>query len=264
MGVTPRHRDPGLARRRARIVVTAAIALASCGDPPAPPLDRSHLPETPAAQRFAEEIYPILRDRCVDCHHPEVEPPWYAHIPVLGGFVSRDVEWGRERFDLSRPYPFNADSEAGPRGYLLALRTALTDDAMPPWLYGIAHPGSHLSGSQRRVILEWIDQALQEWPTPAEDAPLAERAEDVFRNRCARCHQEGVDDEMNGGFDYVTDLAFLADDEDYVVAGESDDSPLYERLTDDEDPMPPSPSDRLAPHEIEWIRQWIDAGAPTP
>jgi mono/diheme cytochrome c family protein len=225
------------------------------------------VPPTPALRRYVAEVYPILEAKCIDCHHREVAPPWYAALPLLGPRVERDVRWGRQRLDLSRPYPFLDPEHAealGGRAYLVALRTAVLDESMPPMLYRLTHPLSSLDADEERTLLGWVDEALAEWDRPGPEAALADRVSDVVRNRCARCHNEGVHDDMNGAFDFVSDLPFLAEDEDYVVAGDAEGSPLFERLVDGSDPMPPSPNDALSPDEIELVREWIDEGAETP
>jgi mono/diheme cytochrome c family protein len=225
------------------------------------------MPATPAAERYASEIYPILEANCLACHHARVEPPWYAALPGIGPWVKRDVEWGRQRLDLSLPYPLlDADRarDLDGRAYLYALRTVLLDDSMPPLEYWLVHPTASLSAAERTAILDWVDVALAEWAAPGEEAAIPERAAHLFRSRCARCHNPGVDEDMNGAFDFVSDLEFLAEDEDYVVAEDADESPLFERLVDDEDPMPPSRNDGLSENEIEIIRRWIDEGAEAP
>ncbi len=268
------HRTPSSAARwrtwRTALALVLGVGAAACGSEPPHAPDPATLPETPGAARFLSEAYPILEARCLDCHHSDVAAPWYASIPLLGDPVRRDVEWGRQRFDLARPYPFLADdSEHGGRGpgersYLYALRTALLDDTMPPTLYLVTHPFGSLSDPERGTLLDWVESALDDFPEPTADAPAEQRAEHVLRNRCARCHSQGVDADMNGAFDYVTDLAFLAEDDDYIEPEDAEASPLFERLVDDADPMPPSPHDRLSEREIEWIAEWIDEGAEAP
>ena len=99
--------------------------------------------------------------------------------------------------------------------------------------------------------------------TPVDALEIHEKVGIVMEDRCARCHQESVASEMNGGFDFATELAFLAEDEDYIEPEDPEASPLFEHLVGDEDTMPPSPRDRLSEDEIEWVRVWIEEGAPS-
>jgi mono/diheme cytochrome c family protein len=221
-------------------------------------------------ERYARDVEPIFRRKCFDCHHGGTEPPWYAAIPIAGAMISRDIEWGRQRLDLQNPYPFVASDEVGRRAYLIGLRTALLDDTMPPRAYLLTHPFGFLRDSERELILAWLEDAIESLSGAVElessndvDLLLFHRVKKLVRNRCARCHRSSVHERMNGAFDYVTDLAYLSEGDDYVFPGNLDESLLYKRITDPEDSMPPSPNDHLSPAEVERIRAWIEAGAPT-
>ncbi len=268
-------RGPAHAARRVALLrigiaalLTAALAAAfvGCGDP-APSRPRPGASDgSVGAARFAEEVYPIFERKCLDCHHSEVSPPWYAVLPLIGPTVRRDIEWGRQRLDLALPYPFTEGDEVGPAGHLYGLRSATLEDSMPPLLYRFTHPRSPLTDEERRTIVDWAEAAIAETAerNAREARDLPGRAADLLRNRCSRCHRGAVDDEMNGGFDYAWDVEYLSEDEDYVVAEDSEGSPLFERLIDDRDPMPPSPHDRLTEDEVELVRLWIDEGAAAP
>jgi mono/diheme cytochrome c family protein len=176
------------------------------------------------------------------------------------------MEWGAQRLDLSLPVPFAHSPWVGERAYLIALRTALLDDSMPPAAYLLLHPLHSLSSAEREAILGWVDAALERLePGSAErdgDLSLAERTAGVLRDRCARCHNPDVDDEMNGEFDFVADLPFLVDDGEYVEPEDVEASKLWERIASREEPMPPSPNDRLDRAEKALVREWIEEGAP--
>ncbi len=106
--------------------------------------------------------------------------------------------------------------------------------------------------------------APQAVPLPG-DAALAARVQGHFQQHCARCH--GVELEKQGkkpkdGFGFVDDLARLARDRDYVVAGAPDRSPLYGALLPDADPRMPfgadkDPTKALAPDAIRDVADWI-------
>src|SRR5262249_49713622 len=63
-----------------------------------------------------------------------------------------------------------------------------------------------------------------------------------------------------GGFDYVLDRDRLVV-RDQVVPGKADQSPLLLRIRMGE--MPPAPRPAPTTAEIEVVRRWIEAGAPT-
>ena len=65
-------------------------------------------------------------------------------------------------------------------------------------------------------------------PAPAAEADLTRKAKQVLETHCHRCH--GKDGAVEGGFNYVLDLAKLADRKK-VVPGNPDASPLLRRTS---------------------------------
>jgi mono/diheme cytochrome c family protein len=97
-------------------------------------------------------------------------------------------------------------------------------------------------------------------PPEAPTAELARKAQNVLSTHCQKCH--GQDGKVKGGFGYATDLAQLVS-RGKVIPGDSAASPLFQRITDADDPMPPREAKvRPTPEEVEILRRWIDAGAP--
>src|SRR5262249_4733294 len=84
------------------------------------------------------------------------------------------------------------------------------------------------------------------------------RAEAVLRTHCGTCHGPGGTGK--GGFDYLLDRDRLVA-RNQVVPGKPDDSPLLQRIEQDE--MPPGKRPRLKDEERAVLRRWIDAGAPS-
>jgi len=107
-------------------------------------------------------------------------------------------------------------------------------------------------------------------PTFSEgDKLYALQIKRLFADKCMACH--GADpDELGGNFDMRSRSAMLKGGdsfEDEVLIPESGrDSFLYVVTTRKEAgyEMPPKESESLTPEESNWIRQWIDLGAPWP
>ena len=91
----------------------------------------------------------------------------------------------------------------------------------------------------------------------------------VFLDKCVACH--GADpDELGGNFDMRTRAAMLSGGdsfgEEVLIPESGRDSFLYVVTTRKEEgyEMPPKESERLTSEESNWIREWIDLGAPWP
>jgi len=100
------------------------------------------------------------------------------------------------------------------------------------------------------------------WPTlvQATDADtLATKAQTVLKTHCSRCHT--TDGKAKGGFDFVLDRTKLVA-RGKIVAGQPDESELYQRVRDDAMP-PKGVQPRIDADDRALLKQWIEAGAPT-
>ncbi len=98
---------------------------------------------------------------------------------------------------------------------------------------------------------------------------FAKRILPLFKEKCLGCH--GNDPEkIKAEFDMRTIESIIRGGESGVAAivpKDSQKSPLYlatTRTHEQWSAMPPKESDRLNEDQIEWIQQWIEAGAPWP
>ncbi len=98
------------------------------------------------------------------------------------------------------------------------------------------------------------------WAQEAEPHELAASAYAVFETHCAACHAHG---ERDGGFGEVLNLDAMVADDFLVVPGEPDESEVYLMMAYSQMPPPAAGLPEVQPTEIEAVRAWIAAGAPT-
>ncbi|MGB7343135.1 MAG: c-type cytochrome domain-containing protein [Pirellulaceae bacterium] len=95
------------------------------------------------------------------------------------------------------------------------------------------------------------------------NSDLANRSKELMKQHCYRCH--GVEKEVPG-LD-VLDVAKLklsrSDEPAYVVAGNPDESLLWQRVGVDKDMPPESVKKRPTEAELAIIKNWIESGAPS-
>jgi uncharacterized membrane protein len=97
--------------------------------------------------------------------------------------------------------------------------------------------------------------------SPEEPLRLAQRVRDIFEAKCLDCHGPELP-RPKGKFGYVLDLKRMADNPDYVVRGDPQESELYLMVESDEMPGEDAPVPPLTPEEKEFVRRWIEIGAP--
>ncbi|MGE0376368.1 MAG: SUMF1/EgtB/PvdO family nonheme iron enzyme [Planctomycetaceae bacterium] len=88
-----------------------------------------------------------------------------------------------------------------------------------------------------------------------EEIARAQRAAQILKENCFRCHGESGNDE--GGLDNVLNLRKLIARR-LIVAGNSNESVLLQRITAGD---MPADADPLSPDDQTLLREWIDAGA---
>jgi hypothetical protein len=110
-------------------------------------------------------------------------------------------------------------------------------------------------------------------PTGPQSAPAAVPAEQLFaehvrpllEEKCLACH--GKEKKLRGGLDLRTRAGMLKGGDGgkpALVPGRPEGSSLYVAVTRRHKDlvMPPKENDRLSAEQVEWLRQWIAAGAP--
>jgi hypothetical protein len=114
------------------------------------------------------------------------------------------------------------------------------------------------------------------WPGPLEDSKAAtsRQAERLFtlrvypllKEKCFGCHGNDPKD-LRGDLDMRTRDDLLKggeSEEPSLVPGKPNESPMYLAVLWDGLEMPPKENDRLTEVDTEYIRKWIEAGAPWP
>jgi len=101
------------------------------------------------------------------------------------------------------------------------------------------------------------------------EALFVRRIQPLLAEKCLSCHG---DDEakIKGGLDLRTRAELMLggdSDKPAIIPGKPDESPLILaalRQSEDFEPMPPKEPDRLSAQQIDWLKEWITAGAPWP
>jgi hypothetical protein len=119
-------------------------------------------PVTQAAAFPSTEAEAIARGACMDCHSNETDWPPYSYVAPMSWLVRRDVERGREAFNLSeldREQEADFDDAAD----------EVEDGSMPPRQYELAHPDARLSDDERQVLIEAFEAMDDGAPATEED-----------------------------------------------------------------------------------------------
>jgi formylglycine-generating enzyme required for sulfatase activity len=145
--------------------------------------------------------------------------------------------------------PLSSDRD-GPS--VLAVDVSSHHDPAPP-------PPSNAATSQNEPAPP-ASHPVPPQPSPPSPEELAGKAREILRANCYRCH--GQDGAIEGGFNYVLDPQQLVARRK-VMPGSPERSKLYNRITDQSDPMPPA-GEMIRPSQdqVALLKAWIETGAP--
>ncbi|MCP3918563.1 MAG: heme-binding domain-containing protein [bacterium] len=87
----------------------------------------------------------LFKQACGDCHSHETEWPWYSHIAPVSWLVQRDVEEGREHFNVSTWNRGPGDADEAAEEY--------EEGDMPLWFYTPLHPHAKHTPEDRVALL---------------------------------------------------------------------------------------------------------------
>jgi hypothetical protein len=121
-----------------------------------------------------EEVVPLLKTSCYNCHSSETNYPWYAHVAPASWLIAYDVKKGREELNFSTWQDYDLNKMVGK---LDDVASEVGEGHMPKSIYTLMHPAAKLSDEQRQLIVAWTETAMDELVEEEEeevDDPEAE------------------------------------------------------------------------------------------
>ena len=239
-------------KRSILALAVAAVVPAFAADK-APKVDVSKIPP-PVARTvdFEKEVYPILKEACIDCHGPKKAKGKYR-------CDTREATFKNTDFGPTIVVGKSAESS------LIHMVCNLVEEMMMPPPSDKKGESEPLTNEQIGILRAWIDQGAV-WP----EGPIKEYVKPVtfaadilpiFNAACTSCHT-GADGK--GGFDASTAAGVLKGGKNYtkvVTAGDAKKSSLITIVSGLDEDLPQTEKHKLQPKQIELVRKWIEQGA---
>ena len=105
----------------------------------------------------SQDVALLLKTSCYSCHSNETEYPWYSYVAPSSWLVKHDVVEGRDELN------FSTWSKYDQRKMIRKLddiAKEVKEGEMPMSIYTLVHPSAKLSDSQRKVIVDWTESAM--------------------------------------------------------------------------------------------------------
>jgi len=103
-----------------------------------------------------EQVKPILKNSCYDCHSATICEPWYFNLPGINSFITSHIEEGREHLDFTDGFPFKSKEPI--LEILHELKEEVEEGEMPLFSYRIMHWGKLIEGEQQDSLFMWIEE----------------------------------------------------------------------------------------------------------
>lgn len=118
---------------------------------------------------------------------------------------------------------------------------------------GVFFIGCRQSKSNNYVALTGARATLESTGSPT-GSPLEPKVKELFSKKCYACH--GENGANSGNIGDIRNLSALRDKK-LVITGKPEQSKVFSRLVNKEQPMPPPPAALLPQEEIELVKAWI-------
>ncbi len=95
----------------------------------------------------------LFKRACADCHSNETKYPWYSNIAPVSWLVARDIDEGREHFNVSAwgVQKKNEGKDAAKE---------VREGEMPMWIYTLPHPEAKLSEAEKQELISGLEKTF--------------------------------------------------------------------------------------------------------
>jgi Haem-binding domain len=124
-----------------------------------PPVENESAGDIIVSGLVGQEVVPVLKTSCYNCHSNATSYPWYAHVAPASWLIAYDVKKGREELNFSNWQDYDYQRMVSK---LDDIATEVGEGHMPKSIYTLMHPSAKLSEEQRTLIVAWTETAMDE------------------------------------------------------------------------------------------------------
>jgi len=95
----------------------------------------------------------LFDSACADCHSHQTTYPWYTNVAPVSWLTQRDVDEGREHFNVSA---WGAQKKNEGEDAAKEVR----EGDMPPWFYLPTHPEARLSDAEKQELISGLENTF--------------------------------------------------------------------------------------------------------
>lgn len=115
--------------------------------------DHANPPVLSQPQWDSPRTQQLFNGACADCHSNETRYPWYSNVAPVSWLVARDIDEGREHFNIST-LGTQAKNEAKEAA------KEVREGEMPMWIYTLTHPEARLSETEKQELISGLEKTF--------------------------------------------------------------------------------------------------------
>ncbi len=106
------------------------------------------------SKRYAvpENVLPILKESCYDCHSNNTRYPWYANVQPVGWWLQSHVNEGKKELNFSE---IGTYSEKRSKHKFEEIEEMVKEGEMPLKSYLLIHKNAALTTEQAKLVTDW-------------------------------------------------------------------------------------------------------------
>lgn len=124
-----------------------------------PPAENESAGDIIQSGLVGQEVVPLLKTSCYNCHSNQTSYPWYAHVAPASWLIAYDVKNGREELNFSNWQEYDTNRMVSK---LDDIASEVGEEHMPKSIYTLMHPSAKLTDEQRALIVAWTETAMDE------------------------------------------------------------------------------------------------------
>lgn len=113
-------------------------------------------------QEYLRNLKPIFEQKCLMCHADSSGQthPLYVVVPPVSWLVAKDLREAKKHMDMTSDFPFQG--HGSPKDDLKAIGKVIENGSMPPLKYKFLHWQSGLTAQEKKTVLEWVQNSLDQ------------------------------------------------------------------------------------------------------
>ncbi|WP_373398358.1 heme-binding domain-containing protein [Algoriphagus halophilus] len=122
-----------------------------------PPINTDNPADLMGSGLVEGEVATLLKTACYDCHSNTPDYPWYSYVAPSSWLVAKDAREGREEVNFSNWEEIEMMDQLA---ILDDIISEVEEEHMPLPIYLTLHSEAKLDATQRQLIMEWAEAAM--------------------------------------------------------------------------------------------------------